>query len=147
MDGRYEALRLRNQLCFPLYLCSKELTRRYQPLLDGINLTYTQYVVMMYFWEMQRASAKEVSRALLIDPSTLTPVLKKLEQKGFLSRERDPSDERSLAIALTEAGAALQDQALDIPQRIGGCVGLTEEEARTLGALIGKVLINIEKEM
>ncbi len=147
MDGKYEALRLRNQLCFPLYLCSKELTRRYQPLLDGINLTYTQYVVMMYFWEMRRASAKEVSRALLIDPSTLTPVLKKLEQKGFLSRERDPSDERSLAIALTEAGAALQDQALDIPQRIGGCVGLTEEEARTLGALIGKVLINIEKEM
>ena len=86
MTDRYEALRLRNQLCFPLYLCSKEITRRYQPMLDKLNLSYTQYVVMMYFWEMGGGSAKDVSRALLLDPSTLTPVLKKLEQKGYLTR-------------------------------------------------------------
>lgn len=147
MDDKYEALRLRNQLCFPLYLCSKELTRRYQPLLDEVNLTYTQYVVMMYFWEKGSASAKDLSRALLLDPSTLTPVLKKLEQKGFLARERDPHDERSLAITLTERGKALQDEALSIPARIGGCVGLTEAEAVQLGGLIWKVLTNIEKEM
>ena len=147
MDGRYEALRLRNQLCFPLYVCSRELTRRYQPMLEAINLTYTQYVVMMYFWEMGSASLKDVSRALLLDPSTLTPVLKKLEQKGFLSRARDPQDERSLVITLTEDGRRLQDEALSIPAKIGGCVGLTEDEAVQLGALIGKVLNNIEKEL
>ena len=147
MDGKYEALRLKNQLCFPLYLCSKELVRRYQPLLEGINLTYTQYVVMMYFWEMDSASAKDLSRAVLLDPSTLTPVLKKLEQKGYLSRQRDPQDERSLVVALTEEGAALRDRALSIPERIGGCVGLTREEAVQLGGLIWKVLTNIEKEL
>jgi len=147
MEDKYEALRLKNQLCFPLYLCSKELIRRYQPLLEGIDLTYTQYVVMMYFWEMGSASAKDLSRALLLDPSTLTPVLKKLEQKGFLSRQRDPQDERSLVIALTEEGAALQDRALSIPGRIGGCVGLSREEAMQLGGLIWKVLTNIEKEL
>ena len=147
MSGKYDALRLRNQLCFPLYLCSKEITRRYQPLLDKLNLSYTQYVVMMYFWEAGSASAGDVSRALLLDPSTLTPVLKKLEQKGYLARSRDPVDERNLIITLTGAGASLQDAALDIPERMGCCLGLTDDEARTLGALIGKVLMNVEKEL
>ena len=147
MADQYEALRLRNQLCFPLYLCSKEMTRRYQPMLDKLDLSYTQYVVMMYLWEMGGGSAKDISRALLLDPSTLSPVLKKLEQKGYLSRQRDPQDERSLVIALTEEGAALQDRALSIPERIGGCVGLSREEAEQLGKLIWKVLNNIEKEL
>ena len=147
MDGKYEALRLRNQLCFPLYLCSKELTRRYQPLLDGINLTYTQYVVMMYFWEMGSASPKDLSRALLLDPSTLTPILKKLEQKDYLTRRRDPQDERSLNIRLTEAGERLQDEALSVHEKMANCLGLSETEADRLGELIGKVLMNIEKEM
>ena len=147
MVDKYEALRLRNQLCFPLYLCSKEITRRYQPLLDKLNLSYTQYVVMMYFWEMGGASAKELSHALLLDPSTLTPVLKKLEQKGYLTRTRDPHDERSLTIRLTEAGEALKDAALSVPAQMANCLGLSDEEAFQLGALIGKVLTNIEKEM
>jgi DNA-binding MarR family transcriptional regulator len=146
MEQKYEALRLGNQLCFPLYLCAKELTRRYQPLLEGIGLTYTQYVVMMYFWEVGSGTARDVSRALLLDPSTLTPVLKKLEQKGYLDRARDPADERSLIITLTDAGAALREKALDIPARMGDCVGLDEEEARTLAGLIGKVLNHLEKE-
>ena len=147
MADPYESLRLRNQLCFPLYLCSKEITRRYQPLLDKLNLSYTQYVVMMYFWEMGGASAKELSHALLLDPSTLTPVLKKLEQKGYLTRTRDPHDERSLTIRLTEAGEALKDAALSVPAQMANCLGLSDEEAFQLGALIGKVLTNIEKEM
>ena len=146
MDDRYEALRLRNQLCFPVYLCAKEITRKYQPALDKLNLTYTQYVVMMYFWEMGSGSAKALSRALLLDPSTLTPVLKKLEQKGVLARARDPEDERSLIITLTERGAALRDEALDIPAQMSGCMGLTDEEAGALGALVGKVLENLGKE-
>jgi DNA-binding MarR family transcriptional regulator len=147
MEEKYESLRLRNQLCFPVYLCAKELTRRYQPLLDKLNLTYTQYVVMMYFWEMGRGSARDVSRALMLDPSTLTPILKKLEQKGYLDRARDPADERSLIITLTGAGEALRDKALDIPARVSGCMGLTDEEARQLNALMGKILNNIEKEL
>ena len=146
MEQRYEALRLGNQLCFPVYLCAKELTRRYQPMLDEIGLTYTQYVVMMYLWEVGSASAGDASRTLLLDPSTLTPVLKTLEQKGFLNRTRDPADERSLIITLTESGAALREKALDIPARMGSCLGLSESEARALTGLIGKVLDHLEKE-
>ena len=147
MTDKYAPLRLRNQLCFPLYLCSKELTRRYQPMLDKLNLTYTQYVVMMYFWEVGGGSARDVSRALLLDPSTLTPILKKLEQKGYLARKRDPKDERSLVIHLTDAGEALKDDALEVPSRMANCLGLSPEEAMRLGELIGKVLNNIEKEL
>ena len=83
MTDKYEPLRLRNQLCFPLYLCSKEIIRRYQPMLDKLNLTYTQYIVMMYFWEMGSGSAKDVSHALLLDPSTLTPILKSWRKRVF----------------------------------------------------------------
>ena len=147
MDAKYEALRLRNQLCFPLYLCSKELTRRYQPMLDKLDLSYTQYVVMMYFWEMGGGTAKELSRALLLDPSTLTPILRKLERKGYLARSRDPKDERSLVITLTSAGLALRDAALAVPAEMANCVGLTESEALALGALIEKILTNIKKEL
>ena len=147
MTGKYESLRLRNQLCFPLYLASKEITRRYQPMLDKLNLTYTQYIVMMYFWEFERGSARDLSRTLLLDPSTLTPVLRKLEQKGYLGRSRDPEDERSVIITLTDRGAALQDAALSVPKQMGGCIGLSEEEAVQLGTLINKVLTNIEKEL
>ena len=147
MPDKYESLRLRNQLCFPLYLASKEITRKYQPMLDKLDLTYTQYIVMMYLWEQGQGSAKDLSRALLLDPSTLTPILKKLEQKGYVARARDPEDERSLIITLTDRGAALQDAALTVPEQMGGCIGLSEDEAAQLGTLIHKVLTNIEKEL
>ena len=147
MPDRYESLRLRNQLCFPLYLASKEITRRYQPMLDKLDLTYTQYIVMMFFWEFGRGSARDLSRALLLDPSTLTPVLKKLEQKDYVARARDPEDERSVIITLTDRGAALQDAALSVPEQMGSCIGLSEAEAVQLGTLIHKVLTNIEKEL
>ena len=147
MPDKYESLRLHSQLCFPIYLCSKEIVRRYTPMLEALDLTYTQYIVMMYFWEFERGTVKAVSQALLLDPSTLTPVLKKLERKGFLSRRRSDSDERSVDISLTETGRALQDAALGVPTRMGKCLDLTYEEARTLGALITKALMNIEKEM
>ena len=147
MTDKYAPLRLRNQLCFPLYLCSKEITRRYQPMLDELNLSYTQYVVMMYFWEKEIGSATDISRALLLDPSTLTPILRKLEGKGYLARTRDPRDERSLRIELTEAGRALQEQALSVPARMANCLGLSPEEAMQLGGLLAKIMINIEKEL
>ena len=116
-------------------------------MLDKLDLTYTQYIVMMFFWEFGRGSARDLSRALLLDPSTLTPVLKKLEQKGYVARSRDPEDERSVIITLTDRGAALQDAALSVPQQMGNCIGLSEDEAVQLGALIHKVLTNIEKEL
>ena len=92
MDKKYEVLKLENQLCFPMYLCAKEIQRRYTPFLDAINLTYTQYVVMMYFWEHGSSNVKTIGKALLLDPSTLTPLLKKLEAKGFLTRTRSERD-------------------------------------------------------
>ncbi len=143
----YDPLALSNQLCFPIYLCSKEIIRRYTPLLKELDLTYTQYIVMMYFWEKEQSNVKEISRTLLLDPSTLTPLLKKLEQKGYLTRSRNQEDERNLDVVLTETGKALREKALQIPEQMGKCLDLSEEEAATLYTLIGKALANVEKEL
>lgn len=145
-EEKYEALRLKNQLCFPLYLCAKELQRRYAPCLDALNLTYTQYVVMMYFWEFGSSNVKAIGKALLLDPSTLTPLLKKLESKGYLTRTRSKEDERNLIVELTESGGALKDKALEIPQKIGCCLGLSEEEGLILYQTLYKMLRNISSE-
>ena len=147
MEDRYEALTLKRQLCFPIYLCSKEIIRRYTPLLNELDLTYTQYIVMMYFWENGSSNVKELGKSLLLDPSTLTPLLKKLEQKGFLSRERSTEDERNLVVSITEKGTALREQALEIPKKMGDCLGLSAEETKTFYGLIYKVLLNVEKDL
>ena len=146
MEDKYEALKLKNQLCFPIYLCAKEIQRRYTPYLDRLNLTYTQYVVMMYFWEHGSSNVKAIGETLLLDPSTLTPLLKKLEAKGYLTRTRSKEDERNLIIELTESGEALKDQALEIPAQMGKCLALSEDEATSLYKILYKVLLNIEKE-
>ena len=143
MDPKYEALRLQNQLCFPIYLCAKELVRRYDALLSELSLTYTQYLVMMYLWEQGRTNVRELSRCLMLDPSTLTPLLKKLEQKGFLTRTRDEADQRNLILALTPAGEALKDTALAVPDQMGSCFALEPEEAAELYRLTRKVLTNV----
>ena len=108
-----------------------------------MSLTYTQYLVMMYLWERGGTNVKELSRCLLLDPSTLTPLLKKLEQKGYLTRTRAEADQRNLLLALTPEGAALRDRALDIPARMGGCFGLEPDEAAELWRLTRKVLGNV----
>ena len=146
MEDKYEALKLKNQLCFPIYLCAKEIQRRYAPILDKLNLTYTQYVVMMYFWEHGGSNVKAIGNALLIDSSTLTPLLKKLEAKGYITRTRSKEDERNLMVELTESGEALKDKALDIPAQMCRCLDLTEEEAATIYKILYKVLQNVEKE-
>ena len=147
MQEKYEALRLRNQLCFPIYLCSKELTRKYGMLLEKLDLTYTQYVVMMFFWEKQSSNVKELGKTLMLDPSTLTPILKKLEAKGYISRTRSAADERNLTVTLTEKGDALKDASLSVHDEMCGCFGLSDDEAVTLYTLISKVLMNVEKGM
>ena len=144
MADKYDVLRLKNQLCFPIYLCAKEIQRRYTPLLDALDLTYTQYVVMMYFWENGSSNVKSIGKTLLLDSSTLTPLLKKLEAKGYLTRTRSEQDERNLLIELTDSGRDLQDKALSVPAEMCRCMDLTEDEAATLYRILYKVLQNVE---
>lgn len=135
----YEQLRISNQLCFPLYVCSKEIVRRYKPLLDEIGLTYTQYIAMMAFWERKEMNVKALGEALFLDSGTLTPVLKKLEAKGLVTRERAREDERSLRVRITPAGEALAERCKEIPAKMGACVELTAEEAATLKRILEKL--------
>ena len=139
------ALKLENQVCFPLYACTKELVRQYGPFLKELNLTYTQYIVMMVLWEKETVSSRELAGCLHLDYGTLTPVLKRLHQAGYLTRERAAADERLLTLALTEKGRALKAKALAIPPAIAGCMGLTAEEFGTLYALTYKALKNMEE--
>lgn len=135
-----DELKLENQLCFPLYACSREVIKRYRPFLDELGLTYTQYVAMMVFWEQGAISVKELGQKLYLDSGTLTPVLKSLEAKGYVTRRRSPEDERVLIAALTDEGAALQEAAAKIPAQIGGCIPLQPEEAVQLYRLLYKLL-------
>ncbi len=141
----YESLKLCNQVCFPLYACSKELVRQYGPYLKELGLTYTQYLVMMVLWEKQSVSSRELAKCVRLDYGTLTPVLKRLEQAGYLWKTRAPEDERLLVLALTERGRNLRDQALSIPPAIAECMGLTAEEFRTLYMLTHKALRHMEQ--
>ena len=146
MDEDYSKLRLKNQICFPLYLCSKELVRKYTPILKKLDLTYTQYVVMMYFWEREESSLKRLSNMIFLDSGTLTPVLRKLEDKGYLKRSRSNKDIRNLIIKLTPKGKKLKDKAKDIPDKINDHLNLSEKDARSLYMLCYRVLFNLERD-
>ena len=140
----YDTLKLNNQVCFPLYACTKELVKQYTPYLKKLNLTYTQYIVMMVMWEKECVSSRELAECLHLDYGTLTPVLKRLETAGYLTRKRDPMDERLLILEITDEGHGLKEQAVDIPPCIAGCMGLSEEEFKTLYILTYKSLANME---
>lgn len=140
MGDKYEALKLKNQLCFPLYVCSKEVVRMYRPFLKAIDLTYTQYIAMMVMWERHALNVKELGSCLFLDSGTLTPVLKKLESKGYITRNRSDEDERNLVISITEEGRKLRQKALAVPQQIAGCMSLEPEEAAELYRLLYKML-------
>ncbi len=142
-EEKYESLKLGNQLCFPLYACSKEIIRKYKPYLDKIDLTYTQYITMMVLWEKKTVNVKTLGECLYLDSGTLTPVLKKLENKGYITRMRSTEDERNLVVTITEAGEALKDQAIEVPASIGSCVKLTKEEAQILYNLLYKIIQNV----
>lgn len=135
-----DALKLENQLCFPLYACSREVVKLYKPFLEKIGLTYTQYIVLMVLWESHRTTAKQLGEKLHLDSGTLTPLLKRLEADGLLTRSRSAQDERSLVVALTPKGETLKAQAADIPAKIGSCIPLNPEEAVTLYRLLYKIL-------
>ena len=143
-DQKYDVLKLDHQLCFPLYAASKETVKLYRPLLEKLNLTYTQYIAMMVFWEHKKLNVKELGEKLYLDSGTLTPVLKSLESKGYVRRYRSTEDERVLFVEVTEAGEALRDEALPIPGIMTGYVKLDREEARTLYDLLYKLLSAVE---
>lgn len=142
--GKYDSLKLQNQVCFPLYACSKELVRQYGPYLKELDLTYTQYIVMMVLWEKEQVSSRDLAEYLHLDYGTLTPVLKRLDQTGYITRERSREDERLLTITLTDEGRALKEKAVSIPVCISECMGLTREEFETLYVLTYKALGNME---
>lgn len=142
-EEKYESLKLGNQLCFPLYACSKEIIRRYKPYLDKIDLTYTQYITMMVMWEKKTVNVKTLGECLYLDSGTLTPVLKKLESKGYITRERSSEDERNLVVSITSDGEKLRDEAVSIPSSIGSCVKLSEDEAKILYNLLYKIIGNV----
>ena len=140
MEKNYDALKLENQLCFPLYACSREVIKLYKPYLDELDLTYTQYIAMMVLWEHKAVTVKELGQYLFLDSGTLTPLLKKMEAKGLLSRKRDHEDERSLVVSLSDAGEALRDRAVDVPVKMAQCMRLQPEEAKELYRLLYKLL-------
>ena len=139
-EKQYEALRLENQLCFPLYACAREVVKKYKPFLDDIDLTYTQYVTMMVLWEKPSVTSKEIGERLHLDSGTLTPVIKKLAEKGLVTRARSAEDERNLVVTLTDAGLALRDRAACIPGQMGQCICLSPEDAGTLYRILYQLL-------
>lgn len=141
-----DTLKLSNQLCFPLYASGKEITRRYKPLLDKLDLTYTQYIVLMVLWEKDHISVKEIGEKLYLDSGTLTPLLNKLLEKGYIKKEVEPHDNRELIISLTNKGLELKIEAYKIPPQIASKVKLSEEEAKELYRLLYKVLEGFKDE-
>ena len=142
---KYDSLKIENQICFPLYACSKEIIRMYKPFLDKLDLTYTQYITMMILWDKKSLNVKELGEQIYLDSGTLTPLLKKLETKGYITRERLKSDERVLIVKITDLGLKLREKALIVPQGMASCVSLNPEEAKTLYSLLYKVLGNSPK--
>lgn len=144
MDQRFDALKLGNQLCFPLYVCAKEIVKKYKPYLDEIDLTYTQYITMMAMWEHEELSVKELGEYLFLDSGTLTPVLKTLEKKCFLSRKRSSTDERMLVVTLSESGRDLRARAVEVPFKMQGCMSIDEKDAADLYRILHKMMANID---
>jgi len=143
MDNQYDILKLENQLCFPLYAAAKEVVGRYKPYLDEIDLTYTQYITMMVLWERKSIAVKELGERLYLDSGTLTPLLKRLESKGFIKRERSAEDERVVNVTITDAGNRLREKAMQVPVQMSHCMPLSMDEAETLYKLLYKLLAQI----
>ena len=136
-------LQLENQLCFPLYALSRMITKAYQPLLQELDLTYPQYLVFMLLWEHQELTVKELGEKLLLDSGTLTPLLKRLEQKQWISRRRDPRDERSVIISLLPAGQELQARACQIPEEIFAKLNMPQADFEMLRQQLNALLIQL----
>lgn len=137
---KYDVLKLENQLCFPLYAASREIVKAYHPYLSEIGLTYTQYIALMVLWEDKKISVKGLGEKLHLDSGTLTPLLKGLEKKGYVTRTRSKEDERFLVVEITSEGEQLKEKAVEIPMKMMGCTNLNQEEAKQLYSLLYKII-------
>lgn len=148
MTDQFDSLKLENQICFPLYVCSKEIIKAYKPYLDKLDLTYTQYITMTVMWEHKELRVKEIGKFLYLDSSTLTPLLKRLEEKGYVARRRSEQDERDLIVSVTKEGEALREKALAVPGQIASCVDMEPEKAQTLYSILYELLdkVNTNKD-
>ncbi|MCM1329931.1 MAG: MarR family transcriptional regulator [Ruminococcus sp.] len=140
MPNKYDALKLENQLCFPLYVCAKEVVKAYKPYLDKLDLTYTQYITMMVMWERKELKVKDLGGYLYLDSGTLTPLLKRLEEKGFVSRKRSEKDERDMIVTLTDAGEKLKRKAAAVPEKLAACISIEPEKARELYEILYEII-------
>ncbi len=143
MENDYqEAMKLTNQLCFPLYAAARHVTGLYTPVLKPLGLTYTQYIVFLVLWEKDGLTVGEIGEKLLLDNGTLSPLLKKMEKAGYVKRQRSREDERVVVITLTETGRALREKAKDVPAKVAGCIDLPPEKAQMLYGLLYELLDN-----
>lgn len=140
-----ELLKLSNQVCFPLYALSRKITAHYQPLLDKLGITYPQYLVMMLLWEFKELSVKDIGNQLVLDSGTLTPLLKRLEEKKLVIRTRFVDDERVVMITLTEDGKKMKRKAGEIPEKLTASLGFTPAEMIVMGKMAHEFLAKIEK--
>lgn len=138
--SEYDCLKLDNQLCFPLYAVSRKITGKYAPFFKEIGITYTQYIVFMVLWENDESTVGDICKRLYLDSGTLTPLLKKMEEKGWLTRTRSKEDERSVIVKLTKEGWQLRDACKDIPAKLGGCIHLNSKDAQDLYRILYELL-------
>ena len=139
------SLLLENQLCFPLYACAKEVVRQYREPLEPLNLTYTQYIVMMVLWEFGEMTEGELGKKVHLDSGTLAPLLKRLEKTGYINRVRPENNENKLFLSLTAEGKSLKERALDVPTRMQGCIPLSEDELYLLRDLLNRALAEMSE--
>ncbi len=139
-NGYREAMKLENQLCFPLYAAARSVTSLYTPYLKPLGLTYTQYLVFLVLWEKDGIAVGELCKRLMLDSGTLSPLLKKMREAGYIEKRQSRDDERSFLISLTEEGKELQEKAKEIPMKIGGCINLCPEKATQLYELLYELL-------
>ena len=137
-----EMMKLKNQLCFPLYAAAREIVGLYTPYLKPLGLTYTQYLVFLVLWEKDGITVGEICEKLILDNGTLSPLLKKMEKDGFLKKARSKEDDRVVIVSLTEKGKEMQQKAKDVPKSVAGCINLSQEKSQTLYTLLYELLGN-----
>ncbi len=135
-----EAMKLENQLCFPLYAASRNITNLYTPLLKPLGLTYTQYLVFLVLWEQDGIPVGEICEKLRLDNGTLSPLLKKMQQAGYIEKVRSKDDDRVVLISLTNEGRQLQEKASQVPQKLGSCIRISPEKAKALYDILYEIL-------
>ena len=136
----HEAMKLDNQICFPLYAAARYVTGLYTPYLKELGLTYTQYITFLVLWEKDGISVSEIGDRLMLDNGTLSPMLKKMEQAGYIERKRSAGDDRVVIVSLTKKGRDLQEKAKEIPMKVGGCIDMPLEQAKELYGLLYELL-------